>query len=149
MRKIFILFFALASVSFASCQKTPEMPDYGSPEGKYWFSYSYDLTGFDLIDLGATRPGKAYNLYGANAEAAYKGEQIEVGDNCNPFTIRKDKLNQYTVLVDGPNVTLVIRMLAEDVARIDFFYTSSGAIYRSIVYSAINANIHYIQPPEL
>lgn len=140
MKMFFRLLLAFsAAVLLFSCQK---MPDYGSPEGKYWMSYTNNLI-YDVIDLGATRRGFAYDIRDANAMAAYAGEEIIVGDNCNRYTIRKDKLNQYTVELDIP-IKFVFQMLAEDVARVDFF--ENGEKYGSAVATRIQANVRYEEP---
>lgn len=140
MKKFFHLLLALsAAVLLFSCQK---MPDYGSPEGKYWMSYTDNLM-YEVIDLGATRRGFVYDLREANAVAAYSGEEVVVGDNCNQYTIHKDKLNQYTVELDIP-IKFVFQMLAEDVARVDFF--ENGEKYSSAVATRIQANVRYEEP---
>ena len=137
MKMFFRLLLAFsAAVLLFSCQK---MPDYGSPEGKYWMSYTNNLI-YEVIDLGATRRGFAYDIRDANAVAAYAGDEVIVGDNCNRYTIRKDKLNQYTVELDIP-IKFVFQMLAEDVARVDFFDNSGN--YGSTVATRIQANVRY------
>ena len=146
MKKFFFVFLALvALVSFPSCET---MPDYGSPEGKYWFTY-YKNFPPEVIDLGATLPGKAFDLDGEKALAAYTGEEVIVGDTFDEYTIRKDKLNEYSVVIESDHVKIVFRMLAEDVARLDFSDTETGEKYGSAVFTRINANVRYVKPPEL
>lgn len=146
MKLFFRLLLAFsAAVLLFSCQK---MPDYGSPEGKYWFTY-YKNFPPEVIDLGATLPGKAFDLGGENALAAYTGEEVIVGDTFDEYTIRKDKLNQYSVVIESEHVKIVFRMLAEDVARLDFSDTETGEKYGSAVFTRINANVRYVKPPEL
>ena len=145
MKKYFHLLLILsAAVLLFSCQK---MPDYGSPEGKYWFTYHKNFPP-EVIDLGATLPGKVFDLDGEKALAAYTGEEVIVGDTFDEYTIRKDKLNQYSVVIES-DLKIVFRMLAEDVARLDFSDTETGEKYGSAVFTRINANVRYVKPPEL
>ena len=145
MKKYFHLLLILsAAVLLFSCQK---MPDYGSPEGKHWFTYHKNFPP-EVIDLGATLPGKVFDLDGEKALAAYTGEEVIVGDTFDEYTIRKDKLNQYSVVIES-DLKIVFRMLAEDVARLDFSDTETGEKYGSAVFTRINANVRYVKPPEL
>ena len=142
MKKFFFILSALmALVSIPSCQK---MPDYGSPEGKYWYTTYFDLS-CELIDLGATRPGFVYNHTGENARNACSGIIVTVGDNGDSYTIRKDRINQYTVQMNVP-VTLVFQMLAEDVARVDF-YDGSGNRFSQGIFTRTDASVEYQPSP--